>query len=58
MRVYPGYENWPENTIEAHKMLLNAWMHLRNREAVEFETLEARQLLNTVQLAVLDLEAA
>lgn len=52
MRIYMGYTNWPENETEAHKLLINAWHHLRNRESVEFETLSARVILNEAQVAV------
>ena len=52
MRLYSGFNNWPENETEAHKMLLNAWLLLRNRESVEFETLSARVILNEAQVAV------
>lgn len=52
MRIYPGFDNWPEDATEAHKMVINAGMHLKNRELVEFETLEARVILNNAQVAV------
>jgi hypothetical protein len=52
MRNFIDYQNWPENSVEAHKLLINAWYHLRNREVKEFETLEARSILNNVQISL------
>jgi hypothetical protein len=52
MRNFSDYHNWPETRIEAHKLLINAWYHLKNREAKEFETIEARSIINGAQVAL------
>lgn len=52
MRTYPGTTNWPEDLHEAHVLLIRTYNYLRQTEFREFESLEARQIINDAQLAI------
>lgn len=55
-RWYPSEDVWPETEREAHKFLVRAYWHLKNAEKVEFESLDARAILNQAQINACGLE--
>jgi len=52
MRTYPGSTNWPEDLNEAHVFLIRVFQYLRQTEVERFARLEAQQIVNKAQIAV------